>query len=90
MTYCGSGDTIAGEGKQSGYFWNDLRSGDRAFGTFEATVRPDQNGLVVEGTWQFSGGSGKFEKVSGSGHFRATSDAQGNAAMTWEGSYRTN
>jgi uncharacterized protein with beta-barrel porin domain len=61
ITYWGTTDTVNGKGTQSGYFTHVHGEGDRDWGTFEGKVATSGGEITVEGTWQYTGGSGKFK-----------------------------
>lgn len=45
-------------------------NGDQLFGTFSGTAIPDASGKVnFEGTYEITGGSGRFEGATGSGNY---------------------
>ena len=67
ITYWGTTDIVDGKGTQRGYFVNVHSEGDRDWGTFEGRVTTKGAEITVEGTYQFTGGSGKFKGLSGGG-----------------------
>src|SRR5689334_6558848 len=87
MTYWGLSDTVGGNGRQHGYFRNEHKTGEQTYGTFDARVTTTGTEVVVEGQWQFSGGTGRYAKVSGSGPFTAKLTSPTDVEMTWEGNY---
>jgi hypothetical protein len=60
ITYWGTTDVVDGKGTQSGYFTHVHGEGDRDWGTFEGKVATSGAEMTVEGTWQYTGGSGRF------------------------------
>jgi hypothetical protein len=63
-------DYVAGNGPHRGYFATSHPSGDRTFTSYEGvtTTTPQSSGppkVTFEGKWQFTGGTGKFEGVTG-------------------------
>jgi len=85
----GQADQVAGTGTDRGYFRRFHKNGDTTYGPVEgmhkATVNADGSWeSISEGTWQFTGGTGKFKNIKGSGTFRGKATAQG-ASIDWEG-----
>jgi hypothetical protein len=74
---------VGGNGEQCGYFRNEHPNGDVSYGTFLAKVT---NGTMT-GTWQFTGGSGKFAKLTGGGVLDGKQTSPTDSEMTWSGSY---
>ena len=87
ITYWGITDLVGGEGSQTGYFVNAHGGGDRDWGTFEGRAAASGAEMTVEGTWQFTGGSGKFKGLTGGGTFKTTLGAAGAVEAAWQGSY---
>lgn len=87
LTYVGTTDTVQGQGDQRGYFHNVHTDGDTSYGTFEAKVTTSDMSTTVEGTWRFTGGTGAFAKLSGSGVFKAQMTSATNSEMAWSGAY---
>jgi hypothetical protein len=87
ITYWGTADLIAGSGTQSGYFVNDHADGDRDFGTFEGRITTSGAEVTLEGTWKFTGGTGKFRGLRGGGTYRGRMTSPVGVENTWEGSY---
>ena len=67
LTVWGTADTVAGNGEQRGYFKNEHSNGDVDHGTFEAKLTMSGNEATLSGTWRFSGGTGKFAKITVTG-----------------------
>ncbi len=87
ITYWGTADLIAGSGTQSGYFVNDHPDGDRDFGTFEGRIVTSGAEVTLEGTWKFTGGTGKFRGLKGGGTYTGRMTSPVNVENTWEGTY---
>jgi hypothetical protein len=87
ITYWGATDTVNGKGTQSGYFTQFHGDGDRDWGTFEGKVATSGAEITVEGTWQFTGGSGKFKGLSGGGKFKTRMTSPRDVECTWQGAY---
>ncbi len=87
ITYWGATDVTGGKGRQSGYFVNDHGADGRDFGTFEGKVAMNRGEFTVEGAWQYSGGSGKFEGITGGGTFKTRMTSPREVDATWQGAY---
>ena len=87
ITYWGTTDVVAGSGTQSGYFTQVHNGGDRDWGTFEGKVSTSGGETTVEGTWQFTGGSGKFKGLSGKGTFKTRLTSPTELQANWQGAY---
>ena len=77
-------------GTHSGYQVFTHANGDRSFSKFtgKQTVRRTTGGgteLHFEGTFQWTGGTGKFEYINGSGTYKGKIDAAGVTTYTYEG-----
>ena len=80
-------DLTAGAGEQRGYFVNTHADGDRDWGTFGGTVTPAGTELQCEGTWEFTGGSGQYEGITGGGTYRMRLTSPETVETTWDGVY---
>ena len=88
ITYWGTTDVVAGKGSQRGYFVNDHGADGRDWGTFEGKVATNGGEITVEGTYQFTGGSGKFKGLTGDGTFKTTMSSPRDVLATWQGTYQ--
>jgi hypothetical protein len=70
MTYWGVTDVVDGKGSQRGYFVTVHGEQGRDWGTLEGEITTRGGEIGVEGTWQFTGGSGEFKKLTGNGTFK--------------------
>ena len=86
-SYCGTTDTVAGQGTQSGYYINTRAGGDQDHGTFKGSVATNGGEMTVEGTWTSTGGTGKLSKVSGNGTFKARTVSATDIEVVWDGTY---
>jgi hypothetical protein len=43
--------------------------------------------VTVEGTWQYTGGSGKFAGITGGGSFKTRLSSPSNVEASWQGAY---
>jgi len=87
ITYWGFTDLVEGKGSQRGYFTQVHAQGDRDWGTFEGKVTTVGGALTVEGTWQFTGGSGKCKGLTGNGTFTTKMISPNEVEATWQGAY---
>jgi hypothetical protein len=87
ITYWGTSDVVDGKGSQSGYFVNDHGADGRDWGTFEGKVAPSGGEITVEGTWQYTGGNGKFKGLTGGGTFKTKMTSPRDVEATWQGAY---
>jgi hypothetical protein len=87
LTYCGITDIVDGKGTQRGYFQNSRADGDRDWGTFEGRVTTVNGMLMVEGTYQTTGGTGKFKGITGNGTFNTRMTSPTNVEATHQGTY---
>lgn len=83
----GQSDSYAGTGTHRGYTISNYENGDQTYqkweGTHKTTIK--ENGgweSKYEGTYQFFGGTGKFENIKGNGVYRGTVTPKG---LTEEG-----
>ena len=88
LAYWGLADLLSGSGTQRGYFVNERADGDRDWGTFEGRITTAGGQVTLEGTWRFSGGTGKFNGLSGSGTYKGRMPSPLEVEMTWEGAYQ--
>ena len=87
VTYWAVTDLVAGNGSQRGYFVNEHPDGNRDWGTFEGKVTTSGNETTVDGTWQFSNGTGAFAGITGQGTFKTRLTSPTEVACTWQGRY---
>jgi hypothetical protein len=88
ITYWGTADLIAGNGPQRGYFVNEHADGDRDFGTFEGRIAASGGQVTIEGTWKFTGGTGKLQGLTGGGSYKGRMTSPAEVENTWEGKYQ--
>ena len=70
ITYWGMADLTDGSGPQRGYFHNAHADGDQDWGSFEGKITTSGQEVTIEGTWEYTGGTGKFQRISGSGSYK--------------------
>ena len=88
ITYWGTADLIAGNGPQRGYFVNEHADGDRDFGTFEGRISTSGEQVTIEGAWKFTGGTGKYEGLTGNGKYKGRMTSPMDVENTWDGTYQ--
>lgn len=87
VTYWGLGELISGNGTQRGYFIDEHTDGATDRGTFEAQIATSGGETVLEGTFTFTGGTGKFNGLTGGGTFRSRMTSPVELETTWDGAY---
>jgi hypothetical protein len=87
ITYWGAADLIAGNGPQRGYFVNEHADGDRDFGIFEGKITTAGDQVTIEGNWKYTGGTGKFSGITGSGTYQGRATSPTEFENSWEGAY---
>ena len=87
-TGASTSDDIGGKGRSSGYVVITMDNGDKAFVRFTGTyaTNADHSG-TGEGTWSYTGGTGKMRGLNGKGTFKSTSAADGTVTDHVEGEY---
>jgi hypothetical protein len=88
ITYWGTADLIADNGPQRGYFVNEHSDGDRDFGTFEGRIVASGGQVTLEGTWKFTGGTGKFKGLTGGGNYKGRMTSPTDVENAWDGTYQ--
>jgi hypothetical protein len=88
VAYSGMADLVAGSGTQTGYFVNRLPNGETNYGTFAAKITTASDAVTLEGTWKFSGGTGKFAGITGNGTYTGVMMSPTQVKTTWEGTYQ--
>jgi len=88
IVYWGTTDLVSGSGPQRGYFVNEHADGDRDFGTFEGRVQISAQQASMEGTWKFTGGTGKYQGLTGGGTYKGRFTSAVDVENNWEGTYQ--
>ena len=88
LTYVATSDLVDGKGTQHGYFVNTHVDGDRDWGTFEGKVSTVNGLLTVEGTYQETGGTGKFKGITGKGTFKTRMTSPRDVEASYQGTYQ--
>ena len=84
----GTADVIAGSGPQRGYFVNEHADGDRDFGTFEGRIQTSGQQATMEGNWKFTGGTGKYQGLTGGGPYKGRLTSPTDVENNWDGTYQ--
>ncbi len=87
ITYWGTGDLVNGNGPQKGYWCNEHADGDRDWGTFEGKITMSDQQGSMEGTFKFTGGTGKFKGVTGGGKYKGHFPSATEVVNEWSGEY---
>ena len=88
ITYGDVSDLVGGNGTQRGYFVNVHANGDRDIGTFEGKVKTAGGQVTIEGTWEYTNGTGQFKGITGGGTYKGRMTSPTEVENTWEGSYQ--
>jgi hypothetical protein len=75
--------------KSSGYHVSNMSNGDKMYVRFKGkdTMTKDGKPLTTEGTWSYTGGTGKLQGIKGKGTYKGKADAAGNMVVEVEGDY---
>ena len=87
ITYWGITDLVGGRGSQRGYFAHVHAKDGRDWGTFEGSITTSGAEITVEGTWQYTGGDGKFQGLTGKGTFKTKMTSPRTVEASWQGTY---
>lgn len=87
ISYWGTSDLVNGNGPQSGYWCNNHADGERDWGTFEGRITTSGQQVTMEGTYKWTGGTGKFKGISGGGTYKAHFPSPTDVVNNWEGEY---
>lgn len=87
ITYWGTADLVAGSGPQRGYWINHRPSGDTDWGTYEGKITTSGGQTTMEGTYKWTGGTGKLKGISGGGKYKGRFPSPTEVINDWEGEY---
>jgi hypothetical protein len=87
VTYWGLGETISGNGTQKGHFINRHTDGSTDRGTFECQIVTTGKNTILEGTYTITGGTARFNGVTGNGTFHTRVVSPTQVETNWEGTY---
>jgi hypothetical protein len=86
-TYWAIAEISGSSGNQRGYYSNDHGGAGREYGSYEGKVSILNGQVIVEGTWESTRGTGKFQGLSANGTFRTRLISPMEIEVAWEGSY---
>ena len=87
ISYWGTSDLVNGSGPQSGYWCNTHANGDRDWGTFEGKITTSGQQVSMEGTYKWTGGTGKFKGITGGGTYKGHFPSPTDVVNDWQGEY---
>ncbi len=87
ISYWGTADLLNGSGPQKGYYVNDHPDGEREWGTFEGKITTAGQQVTMEGTFKFTGGTGKYKGITGSGTYKGYFPSALDVVNEWHGEY---
>ena len=78
-----------GTSSGSGVHWSTMASGDKFFVRFQAKTTYDKDGKMQtsQGTWSYTGGTGKLKGIKGKGTYAGKGSPDGTASYEIEGEY---
>jgi hypothetical protein len=88
VLYWGAADLIAGTGTQTGYFMNRHPNGDVDRGTFQGKITTAAGVVTMEGSWQYTGGTGTFSGITGGGTYKGRITSPTEVQVNWDGTYQ--
>jgi len=87
ITYWATGELVNGNGSQKGHWCNERPGGDKDWGTFEGKITTSGQQVTMEGTFAFTGGTGIFKGVTGTGKYKGHFPSPTDVVNNWEGEY---
>jgi hypothetical protein len=83
------GDAMGTEAHTWGYHVSTMSNGDKMYVKFQGkdTMTKDGKPVSTEGTWSYTGGTGKLKGIKGGGTYKGKADATGNYVVEVEGTY---
>ena len=82
------GDTNGDKVRGTGYHVSNMSNGDKIYVRFQGNdTMKDGRPSTSEGTWSYSGGTGKLKGIKGKGTYKGKADASGNMVFEVEGDY---
>ncbi len=83
-----SGEANGAEVKSSGYHVGNMSNGDKFYVKFQGNdTTKDGKPATTEGTWSYTGGTGKLKGIKGKGTYKGKADAAGNMVFEVAGEY---
>jgi hypothetical protein len=86
VTCWGVTDSLDGTGMRHGYYENNHPGTGCDWGTFEGGVITAGGGMIVEGTFAFPGGGGKYRGITGGGKSKSEMKSETEVEYAWDGS----
>lgn len=81
-------DASGAKVRGSGYHVSNLSNGDKIYVRFQGNdSMMDGKPSTTEGTWSYTGGTGKFKGIKGKGTYKGKADSSGNMVSEIEGDY---
>jgi len=81
-------DASGAKARSSGYHVSNLSNGDKIYVRFQGNdTTMDGKPGTTEGTWSYTGGTGKFKGIKGKGTYKGKADASGTMVSDVEGDY---
>ena len=81
-------DASGAKVRGSGYHVSNLSNGDKIYVHFQGNdTMMDGKPSTTEGTWSYTGGTGKFKGIKGKGTSKGKADSSGNMVSEIEGDY---
>lgn len=81
-------DVFGPKGQARGYSVATMDNGDKVFIRYQGTGTVSKDGnLAGQGTWSFTGGTGKLKGLKGKGTYKNSATPDGNAEAQLEGDY---
>ncbi|HEX9120054.1 MAG TPA: hypothetical protein VF840_05905 [Terriglobales bacterium] len=77
------GDASGAKVRGSGYHVSNMSNGDKIYVRFQGNDTPN----TTEGTWSYTGGTGKLKGIKGKGTYKGKADASGNMIVAVDGDY---
>jgi len=82
------GDASGAEVHTWGYHVSNMSNGDQMHVKFHGKdTMKDGKPVANEGTWSYTGGTGKLQGIKGKGTYKGKADADGNMVVEVEGDY---
>jgi hypothetical protein len=82
------GDARGATVRASGYHTTTMSNGDKIYVRFQGTdTTKDGKPDTTEGTWSYTGGTGKLKGIKGKGTYKGQADSSGNMVAEIEGDY---
>lgn len=81
-------DGAGGKFRGSGYHFSNMANGDKIYVRFQGNDTVADGKLAsTEGTWSYTGGTGKFKGIKGKGTYKGKADESGTVSSDIEGDY---